>query len=203
VIIQSYLFPHHLVAYKLADIPRHLLKIASRAVLATLYIGVLVEQRVQDQNRITLSDKIINPLGLPAPHLHFEYHADDLALLQKGREMAHRWFDGLDAKHVEEIEVTWSRHHMGTCRMGTDPASSVVDENLCVHGMNNLYVGGCEAFVTGAGVPPTLTLCALSLRLADHLQQVAAQRQPDVTVNLSGQDPSTPLEPSEPVLQEA
>jgi choline dehydrogenase-like flavoprotein len=57
--------------------------------------------------------------------------------------------------------------------MTDDPDKGVVDRNCCVHGLSNLYVVGGSVFPTGAAVQPTLTIAALSLRLADHLFQSA------------------------------
>lgn len=65
-------------------------------------------------------------------------------------------------------------HHMGTTRMGTDPARSVVDANSRVHGMDNLYIAGSSVFPTGGWANPTLTIIALAMRLGDHL---TAQRE--------------------------
>lgn len=60
-------------------------------------------------------------------------------------------------------------HHLGTTRMNPDPARGVVDENCRVHDMANLYVAGGSVFPTGGYANPSLTIVALSLRLADHL----------------------------------
>jgi choline dehydrogenase-like flavoprotein len=61
-------------------------------------------------------------------------------------------------------------HHMGTCRMGDDPHASVVDRDLKMHGVENLYVVGSSVFPTSGAGWPTLTVAALALRLAHHLQ---------------------------------
>jgi choline dehydrogenase-like flavoprotein len=55
---------------------------------------------------------------------------------------------------------------MGTHRMGTDPATSVVDPDQRAHDVANLYLVGSGSFVTGAAAPPTLTLAALAMRTA-------------------------------------
>jgi choline dehydrogenase-like flavoprotein len=62
------------------------------------------------------------------------------------------------------------RHHMGTTRMHDDPKQGVVDKNLRVHGIENLYVTGSSVFTTGGLANPTLSIVAFSLRLADHLK---------------------------------
>jgi choline dehydrogenase-like flavoprotein len=63
----------------------------------------------------------------------------------------------------------WVWHHMGTTRMSADPRLGVVDANCRVHGMHNLYLAGSSVFPTCSNDMPTLTLMALSHRLADHL----------------------------------
>jgi choline dehydrogenase-like flavoprotein len=71
-------------------------------------------------------------------------------------------------------EIAGGYHHMGTTRMGTDPRHSVVDRNGRVHGVENLYLAGSSVFPTAGFANPTLTIVALSLRLADHLKEVIA-----------------------------
>jgi choline dehydrogenase-like flavoprotein len=65
-------------------------------------------------------------------------------------------------------------HHLGTTRMATGPDRGVVDENCRVHGVANLYVASGSVFPTCSYANPTLTVVALALRLADHLQQQPA-----------------------------
>ena len=57
----------------------------------------------------------------------------------------------------------------GTARMGLDPKTSVVDKDLRSHDHPNLYIAGSAVFPTTGANPPTLTIAALSLRLASHL----------------------------------
>jgi choline dehydrogenase-like flavoprotein len=65
---------------------------------------------------------------------------------------------------------TW--HHMGTTRMHESPRSGVVDRNCRVHGIANLYVAGSSVFPTAGANFPTITICALAIRLAEHLSKV-------------------------------
>ena len=60
-------------------------------------------------------------------------------------------------------------HHMGTTRMGTDPAVSVVNENCRIHSCPNVYVAGSSVFPTCGNANPTYTIVALSIRLGEHL----------------------------------
>jgi choline dehydrogenase-like flavoprotein len=73
-----------------------------------------------------------------------------------------------------EAALDWGDHHLGTTRMHTDPKQGVVDPNLKVHGIANLFVAGSSVFPTYSASNPTLNLVALTLRLAQHLRGVLA-----------------------------
>ena len=62
-------------------------------------------------------------------------------------------------------------HHLGGTRLGTDPASSVVDPDCRVHRYANLHVAGSSVFPTAGWANPTLTLVAMAIRLADRLSR--------------------------------
>jgi choline dehydrogenase-like flavoprotein len=79
-----------------------------------------------------------------------------------------------DRRHPPAVFGNW--HHLGTTRMHHDPARGVVDENCRVHEMANLYIGGGSVLPTGGYANPSLTIVALSLRLADHLTSTPNQR---------------------------
>lgn len=60
-------------------------------------------------------------------------------------------------------------HQSGTCRFGTDPASSVLDLNCKAHELDNLYVVDTSFFPSIGAVNPSLTAMANALRVGDHL----------------------------------
>jgi choline dehydrogenase-like flavoprotein len=64
-----------------------------------------------------------------------------------------------------------SFHHIGTTRMHDDPKQGVVDANLKMHDLANLYVSSSSVFPTSGFANPTLTIVALSCRLADHIKK--------------------------------
>jgi choline dehydrogenase-like flavoprotein len=77
-------------------------------------------------------------------------------------------------RHPPTVFGNW--HQLGTTRMHPDPARGVVDENCRVHEMTNLYIAGGSVFPTGGYANPSLTIVALSLRLADHLKSISTER---------------------------
>jgi choline dehydrogenase-like flavoprotein len=85
-----------------------------------------------------------------------------------GRVQMRDWLLSDDRTWPSFVSGGW--HHMGTTRMSADPKQGVVDANCRIHGLANLYIGGASVYPTAGAVNPTLTLVALSLRLADHLK---------------------------------
>lgn len=168
VAIQSWLFPNHLLYFRPRDILAGSLRLLRRAIRPALHIGATIEMLPAEENRITLSRQA-DVFGDPLAHVHLSLSPEDRKMLDRAREIIRRIYRRLGAINVQEGQLTWSRHHMGACRMGHDPTLSVVDSNLRVHECENLYVCGCETFVTGSAVPPTLTIVALAHRLSDHL----------------------------------
>jgi choline dehydrogenase-like flavoprotein len=70
---------------------------------------------------------------------------------------------------VTKMPASSLGHQVGTCRFGTDPATSVLDVNCRTHEVDNLYVVDGSFFVSSAAVNPTLTIIANALRVGDHL----------------------------------
>jgi choline dehydrogenase-like flavoprotein len=108
--------------------------------------------------------------GNPGVNLFVSETAEDWKTIEQGKKIAQKIYTDLGVKEIEESPRNrWGHHHMGTCRMGDNPRTSVVDGNLRVHRTKNLFVAGSSVFVTSGTANPTLTLTALSIRLAEHL----------------------------------
>ena len=65
-------------------------------------------------------------------------------------------------------------HPVGTCRMGGDPATSVVDRDHRSHDIDNLFICDGSSFVTSGRGQPTNTIMALAFRAADKIRAAAA-----------------------------
>jgi choline dehydrogenase-like flavoprotein len=75
----------------------------------------------------------------------------------------------LHAYFKKRIPLEGVGHQNGTCRMGSDPATSVLDRNCKAHDLDNLYVVDASFFVSASAVNPSLTIIANAMRVADHL----------------------------------
>jgi len=74
--------------------------------------------------------------------------------------------------NLEEFENLGAGcHHMGGTRMGIEKFNSVVNKDLKVHDINNLYISGSSSFVTGGYTNPTFTIVQLAVRLAEKIKE--------------------------------
>ncbi len=148
--------------------------------------GVL-EDLPMESNRVDLDPDVKDSHGLPVLRITHRQHPNDLAM--------HRWYTerlleiadaaGAVARWVpdypetnlsDEHPMAGSSHLHGTCRMGEDPSTSVVDRWCRTHDVHNLWVVDGSFFPTSAGYNPTLTILANAYRVADHFI-VEARRQ--------------------------
>ena len=143
-----------------------------------------VEQAPNPNSRVTL-DTEKDSLGMPRAILHWELTPFEKRSIRQiytliGEEVGRTGIGRVRLMEYlrDEKDESWPEftgggwHHMGTTRMSEDPKQGVVDANCKVHGISNLFVAGASCYVTAAAPNPTLTLIALTIRLADHLKDV-------------------------------
>ncbi len=127
-------------------------------------------------NNITLDPEVKDSHGLPALRVTFKDHPDDVKNMYFFRDRAMELMEAAGAikKWPLPIEDTTSSVHLlGTCRMGDDPKTSVVDKFHRAHDVPNLFIVDGSSFVTSGRNQPTCTIQALAYRAADHLARNA------------------------------
>ena len=136
-----------------------------------------VEQRFDAASCVVLGDGR-DALGRPPLRLDWRVGPEAVAAARRLHQLLAARLAGQGVGRLEspylgdpdfEPPVGDSRHPMGTTRMSVDPRHGVVDPDLRVHAVENLYVAGSSVFPAGGAANPTLSIVALSLRLADHL----------------------------------
>ncbi len=136
---------------------------------ATIQWQGMVETFSKAENRISCS-KRVNRLGLPETEVYYSKDPGFDGRLVKIGEHVATIFNEMGAKDSRFQQVSWRADHAAcTTRMANDPSQGVVDQDLKVHGVNNVYVCSNSSFSSLGAVNPTLTLTALSLRLGEHL----------------------------------
>lgn len=139
---------------------------------------MITEQAPDPNNRVQLS-RDRDPLGMPRAELHWTWGQVNIDSARHTQDLFATAVEtaglGRLAKNCRDGQPYLSgpaglAHHIGTTRMSTTPQTGVVNENCRVHSVPNLYVASSAVFPTGGYANPTLTILALSLRLADHLK---------------------------------
>jgi choline dehydrogenase-like flavoprotein len=129
-----------------------------------------------ESNSITLDPSLKDKWGRPALRVTYRDHADDLKTMQFLQDRA------LEVLHAAGATRAWGTpvvpqnigaHLLGTCRMGTDPLSSVVNADHRTHDVPNLFICDGSSFVTSGRGQPTMTIQALAFRAADRITALA------------------------------
>lgn len=149
---------------------------ADRKYIHILRMRNFVEIPPARDNRISLTDEK-DVLGVPYPLVSYILNKKTESSVQLLHEGINHYFKdvagaSLSKSAYSNIE-TDSSHHLGGTRMGTDPKESVVDKNLKVHTVDNLYVLGGSVFPSCGLANPTYTIIALAVRLAEHLSSIS------------------------------
>jgi len=127
-------------------------------------------------NSITLDATLKDAWGLPALCVTYKDHPDDL---KTGRFFNARALEILEAAGAQERwefpveETTMGYHLLGTCRMGNDPKSSVIDADHRTHDVANLFLCDGSSFVTSGRGQPTETIQTLAFRASDRITALA------------------------------
>jgi choline dehydrogenase-like flavoprotein len=139
----------------------------------SIAMGGLVAQEPRLENRVTLDPSTTDDHGNPVPDVQWSIDARARRTLSRANDLQHAILGELG------VDVGWTvgpdntgpaYHHMGTTRMGTDPGESVVDPRLRTHDVRNLTVASSSVFVSPGAMNPTLTIAALALKAADHVE---------------------------------
>jgi choline dehydrogenase-like flavoprotein len=129
-----------------------------------------------ESNNITLDPEFKDAWGLPAIRVTYKDHPDDLANARFLQDRSAEILEAAGALKVTKAPVsgqTSSAHLLGTCRMGNDPATSVVDRYHRSHDVPNLFICDGSSLVTSGRGQPTMTIQALAFRAGEHIARFA------------------------------
>jgi len=133
--------------------------------------GIIAEDLPEKENRVVLDPTLKDADGIPAPKLFYRMSENSKRLLEFHLQRAKESLEAAGAYQVVIAplirETGW--HILGTCKMGTDPATSVVDPWGRSHDVTNLFVFDGSIWPTSSGMNPTATIAAVTLRCAEHL----------------------------------
>lgn len=153
---------------------------AHRDIMDNIYpnlasLTVVAEDLPEEENRVTLDPELTDSDGIPAPKITYRLGENSRRMLEHGKARATEVLLAAGARQIlskSEDEVWWRAgwHQLGTCRMGNDPDSSVVNSWGRSHDVRNLFIVDGSIFVTAGAVNPTSTIQALALYIGDRIK---------------------------------
>jgi choline dehydrogenase-like flavoprotein len=132
------------------------------------------------ENRCEIDPNTKDAWGIPALKITCTHSDNERAIFQDGTETMKEIFTAAGGEILavgERISTPGGLiHEVGSCRMGADPKTSVLDPYCRMHDLNNVYVFGGGPFVTTGSHHPTLTMMALTVRGCARLVEEANMR---------------------------
>ena len=129
-----------------------------------------------ESNSFSLDPELKDAWGLPALRMTYKDHPDDLKftnwLIERAREV-HEAAGAQKKWSYPAREQQFGVHLLGTCRMGNDPKTSVINADHRTHDVKNLFLCDGSSLVTSGRGQPTMTIEALAFRAADRITALA------------------------------
>ena len=129
-----------------------------------------------ESNSFSLDPNVKDAWGLPALRMTYRDHPNDLKMMEWMKDRAMEILDAAGAKtkwHAPIEEQQFAVHLLGTCRMGNDPKTSVINTDHRTHDVPNLFLCDGSSLVTSGRGQPTMTIQALAFRAADRITALA------------------------------
>lgn len=132
-----------------------------------------------ETNTITLDPELKDAWGLPAIRVTYDNHPDTKKTIAFFHERGMELLDAAGAlkKWPLPDEDTFSTHLLGTCRMGNDPKTSVINIDHRAHDVPNLFICDGSSLVTSGRNQPTETIQALAFRAGDRITALAKKNE--------------------------
>jgi choline dehydrogenase-like flavoprotein len=134
-------------------------------------IWIVGEDMPQENNCVTLHATAKDNYGIPVANVHYDDHANDLAMRAHAYRQGSAIYAAVGARRTVETPPYPSTHNLGTNRMSEKPRDGVVNKHGQSHDIKNLFVSDGSQFTTGAAENPTLTIVALATRQAEYIAE--------------------------------
>jgi choline dehydrogenase-like flavoprotein len=123
--------------------------------------------------RVQVDARVKDAWGIPVARLSGSNHPHTLEVARYVAARAEAWLKEAGATKtwlkLPGRGLSGGQHQAGTCRMGDDPKTSVVNRYCQVHDVDNLFVVDGSVHVTNGGFNPVLTIMAVAYHASDHI----------------------------------
>jgi choline dehydrogenase-like flavoprotein len=132
------------------------------------------------EHQVGIDKNVVDAWDIPVLHVDTKYTDNEFNMsrdaVDTGVAMAEAAGFEVLAKNYEPNPPGYSIHELGTCRMGDNPKTSVLNKWNQSHDIKNLFVVDGSSFVGSGWQNPTMTILALSMRSAEYLAEQLRQK---------------------------
>ena len=142
----------------------------------SMTISVGATSLAQDSNNVTIDPTHQDRWGRPSLRITYRDHEDDMAIAKFLQDRSMELLNAAGATVFWRKPISYQSrgaHLLGTCRMGDDARTSVIDKFHRTHDVPNLFLCDGSSFVTSGRGQPTMTIMALAFRAAEHITAAA------------------------------
>lgn len=141
--------------------------------------GIMGEVLARHENRVSIDKNVADAWNIPVLHIDTKYTDNEFNM---ARDAVDTSVALAEAAGFEVLTTNYdpnppgySIHELGTCRMGDDPKTSVLNKWCQSHDLQNLFVVDGSSFVSSGWQNPTMTIVALAMRASEHLAELMRQ----------------------------
>ena len=140
-----------------------------------LSMGMMGEVLPRYEHQVAIDASVVDAWNIPVLRIDTKYTDNEIDMardaVDTGIALAESAGFEVLSKNYEPNPPGYSIHELGTCRMGDNPRTSVLNKWNQSHDIKNLFVVDASSFVSGGWQNPTMTIAALAMRAADHLAE--------------------------------
>lgn len=150
-----------------------------------MWLGAFGETMPRFENKVTLHATKTDKWGFPIPVMDCRYTDNEVNAVSQAAEDAVEMMEAMGAVDVVSSAGSITKdtlgapgnaiHEMGTCRMGRDPSTSVLNQWNQSHDVPNLFISDGSFMTSAACQNPSLTYMAFSARAANHAADLMEQ----------------------------
>jgi choline dehydrogenase-like flavoprotein len=137
--------------------------------------GLYGEVLPRFENHVRINKEVKDAWGIPVLHIHAKYGENEINMAKDAADTQEELYKAAGFEILYKSDKVfapgYSIHELGTCRMGDNPKTSVLNKYNQSHDIKNLFVVDGAAFVTGGWQNPTMTISALSMRASEYLAE--------------------------------
>jgi choline dehydrogenase-like flavoprotein len=127
------------------------------------------------ENHVRINKDVTDAWGIPVLHFQVRYGSNEFNMAKDAintmSELIHDCGWEVLARHDQMLPPGYSIHELGTCRMGENPKTSVLNKWNQSWDVKNLFVVDGSSFVSGGSQNPTMTILSLSMRASEYLAE--------------------------------